>query len=290
MDAFVEELIDPDGLPKETIRRCLEHPDRVTPIFLSLLQQYANNPDLNDERADALFFIIHILGELGEKGAFVPLIEFLLGDQHRVENILGDAVTENLTQILISVFDGRADRLYQVMNNPVVDEFVRYSTFMAWIHAVASGQIGSEEAEHYLLDCFETLQPQGKSYVWVAWLDCIAKLGLEHLKPLVRQAFDTGRMPDRAIDWQDFEDILGGRLTASDPMEFLERERIRPFEDTIGTLAKWHAFSPEYLQSKRQAQHAIKTAQIADNTYRNVGRNDPCPCGSGKKFKKCCLN
>jgi uncharacterized protein YecA (UPF0149 family) len=20
-----------------------------------------------------------------------------------------------------------------------------------------------------------------------------------------------------------------------------------------------------------------------------VGRNDPCPCGSGKKFKKCCL-
>jgi len=21
-----------------------------------------------------------------------------------------------------------------------------------------------------------------------------------------------------------------------------------------------------------------------------IGRNDPCPCGSGKKFKKCCLN
>jgi len=20
-----------------------------------------------------------------------------------------------------------------------------------------------------------------------------------------------------------------------------------------------------------------------------VGRNDPCPCGSGKKYKKCCL-
>jgi SEC-C motif len=22
---------------------------------------------------------------------------------------------------------------------------------------------------------------------------------------------------------------------------------------------------------------------------KDVGRNDPCPCGSGKKFKKCCL-
>lgn len=23
--------------------------------------------------------------------------------------------------------------------------------------------------------------------------------------------------------------------------------------------------------------------------YENIGRNDPCPCGSGKKYKKCCL-
>jgi len=22
----------------------------------------------------------------------------------------------------------------------------------------------------------------------------------------------------------------------------------------------------------------------------DIGRNDPCPCGSGKKYKKCCLN
>jgi hypothetical protein len=26
------------------------------------------------------------------------------------------------------------------------------------------------------------------------------------------------------------------------------------------------------------------------NSYKGVGRNDLCPCGSGKKFKKCCLN
>ncbi len=25
------------------------------------------------------------------------------------------------------------------------------------------------------------------------------------------------------------------------------------------------------------------------NFWRHVGRNDPCPCGSGKKAKKCCL-
>ena len=27
----------------------------------------------------------------------------------------------------------------------------------------------------------------------------------------------------------------------------------------------------------------------ASAEHRKVGRNDPCPCGSGKKYKKCCL-
>jgi len=35
----------------------------------------------------------------------------------------------------------------------------------------------------------------------------------------------------------------------------------------------WHAIGPR-----------VETVRVADKT----GRNDPCPCGSGKKFKKCC--
>ena len=32
---------------------------------------------------------------------------------------------------------------------------------------------------------------------------------------------------------------------------------------------------------------ARKTASKAEDPYANVGRNAPCPCGSGKKFKMC---
>jgi preprotein translocase subunit SecA len=32
---------------------------------------------------------------------------------------------------------------------------------------------------------------------------------------------------------------------------------------------------------------ASSTEQTASNPYKNVGRNSLCPCGSGKKFKKC---
>ncbi|MCH6569643.1 MAG: SEC-C domain-containing protein, partial [Acidobacteria bacterium] len=35
----------------------------------------------------------------------------------------------------------------------------------------------------------------------------------------------------------------------------------------------------------QQSAGAVKT--VVRNT-RKVGRNEPCPCGSGKKYKKCC--
>ncbi|MBT3637062.1 MAG: hypothetical protein HN531_08995, partial [Opitutae bacterium] len=40
-----------------------------------------------------------------------------------------------------------------------------------------------------------------------------------------------------------------------------------------------------------QASEAPEIAPIATPVVRDapkVGRNDPCPCGSGKKYKKCC--
>ncbi|MBU0800892.1 MAG: SEC-C domain-containing protein [Alphaproteobacteria bacterium] len=35
--------------------------------------------------------------------------------------------------------------------------------------------------------------------------------------------------------------------------------------------------------------HHHHAGETLRNPMRDVGRNDPCPCGSGGKFKKCCL-
>lgn len=39
--------------------------------------------------------------------------------------------------------------------------------------------------------------------------------------------------------------------------------------------------------SSAESSSVLKTQRRADD---KVGRNDPCPCGSGKKYKKCCMN
>lgn len=52
-----------------------------------------------------------------------------------------------------------------------------------------------------------------------------------------------------------------------------------------------HAFSkgfkPYTVAEKPAAKNSSTSAKAAERW--KVGRNDPCPCGSGKKYKKCCL-
>ncbi|MCJ7747844.1 MAG: SEC-C domain-containing protein [Desulfobacterales bacterium] len=35
--------------------------------------------------------------------------------------------------------------------------------------------------------------------------------------------------------------------------------------------------------------YVAKSVGTLKRKHPKVGRNNPCPCGSGKKFKKCCM-
>mgnify|MGYP006306055905 CR=1 FL=1 len=47
---------------------------------------------------------------------------------------------------------------------------------------------------------------------------------------------------------------------------------------------EWDKTKPEDISDLELLQTPVKTV----NVEKKVGRNDPCPCGSGKKYKKCC--
>jgi len=47
--------------------------------------------------------------------------------------------------------------------------------------------------------------------------------------------------------------------------------------------------NPKSFRGKRTKMKQIENLTIV-KTEPTIGRNDPCPCGSGKKYKKCCLN
>ena len=57
------------------------------------------------------------------------------------------------------------------------------------------------------------------------------------------------------------------------------------------------AFSREVMSKRRKgfpSETRIKAGERIVNGNKlleeKLGRNDPCPCGSGKRFKRCCLS
>ena len=80
--------------------------------------------------------------------------------------------------------------------------------------------------------------------------------------------------------------ILGADDAAAPDASATQARMIAAREALPGAVLALHAF---WLARRETAPDASGTAPMRRNGPR-VGRNDPCPCGSGKKFKRCCLH
>jgi len=70
------------------------------------------------------------------------------------------------------------------------------------------------------------------------------------------------------------------------PARLMRREREALIERMMSDVADIHEFFRPYRQSRTTPQALrVRTMRRAAP---KVGRNDPCPCGSGRKYKACC--
>jgi len=67
---------------------------------------------------------------------------------------------------------------------------------------------------------------------------------------------------------------------------FLQDLRGIDHQDTFDDMAEYD--DEEYDEKEIPFYLNEKSKPIVN--HEKTGRNDPCPCGSGKKYKKCCLN
>lgn len=57
--------------------------------------------------------------------------------------------------------------------------------------------------------------------------------------------------------------------------------------DWLYNLTQWDDILP--IERRKEIKKDYNRLRIVVND-KKIGRNEPCPCGSGKKYKKCCLN
>jgi preprotein translocase subunit SecA len=89
--------------------------------------------------------------------------------------------------------------------------------------------------------------------------------------------------------WERVEDHVVKFLYHAEPVQdYQQKRRVQP-------IVSHHPEAAGLAESHRQQEQAANTPvggparpATVRRTQPKVGRNDPCPCGSGKKYKRCC--
>jgi hypothetical protein len=77
---------------------------------------------------------------------------------------------------------------------------------------------------------------------------------------------------------------IRGMLRKIDSIAGLTPQETELVQFGLDERLRLHGFTPVF-SAESQSQEAEPETEVAVQT--KVGRNDPCPCGSGKKYKKC---
>ena len=142
-------------------------------------------------------------------------------------------------------------------------------------------------------------------YVGSEYFSFLADELKEHAEAILSQALDAAQQaspdfPEQA-DAELFERALTERVAQLEmPVDTRRRapELLGGFIEYLAAsgrypqAAAWAEWVPQ-LESRyaaRLREDGSVRGQTVRKTLASVGRNDPCPCGSGLKFKKCCID
>ncbi len=275
---LVEALSVAQHLPVEALEEAVRRPQAVADAVLRVVERAAGGDTLASREQNLLFWGIHVLAAARESRLSAPLLRLLRRPAEPLGELIGDAVGTTLPRIVASSFGGDPDALEAALLDREADEFVRWSLFGAYAYLTFSGAIPRERAHGLLVRFDETRPARAGDAAWTGWEETIALLGFRDLAPRVAAAHADARLLADEGDGDWFALTLAeAEAKPADTMRFEERE-LGLIEDVVAEL-----------EAALQSEEDAPSPEPAENPLRNVGRNDPCPCGSGKKFKKCCL-
>jgi hypothetical protein len=294
--AILDQLTHAEDLPKEALRAASDRRADMVPLFVEQIESYLAAGATERVGNTPLFFLFHLLGEWGETSAYRTLARLLRCPPDDIDAAISDAITMTAHRVMAAVFDGDPQPIYNIILDDNADEFVRSRMCDTLALLVLQGRLDRLEVASFLRDCWINLQPRDACYVWSGWEGAIAMLGLAELKSIVKEAFDRGIIDPSWLSYRDFEtDLAHAIQNPTEPWQKWDGD-FTLFGDTVEELSKWYCFSEKYKEDRERLRDAPPPpwfpapSEPLRNPLRGVGRNDPCPCGSGNKFKTCCLH
>lgn len=211
---------------------------------------------------------IHILAMIKSREALELLLDII---RYRGED-LSDWLTEDVPYLLVAFGEDSIPRLEKFTEDETLESFARGTGVTAL--GKLAGKFPSREAEvkSHLIRLLNTTDD---ATFGALVADELAEFHDLSVLPEVRRAFAEGRIDESMFTKQDLE------MTAKGTYADLDEERFRRYtQDPANHFSRERI---EYLHSISYGERRTEQPKP-----KKVGRNDPCPCGSGKKYKNCC--
>lgn len=281
----------------------MAHADFWTPVFMeSLGRVLEKSGDFVDEdREDFPLIALYLLAGMRKSNAGSLAIQFASLDVETRKKLFPkfeelDEVDE-WGGILATIHQENPEPLFQLAWNPEVAEISRIFAVEAVGALYAGEALPRENVLEFLRDCFDGRIGADQKELWGNVLMLLEGVHPGEFMAQAGEIIQKGWVDVAYLDLVDLEAAMGKSVEEC----FLEYKESMPelITDLVQTLTEILGHPkeleppprrferspvpiPDYLS---RAQH--KHAPLVRSTPK-VGRNDPCPCGSGKKYKKCC--
>ena len=294
IDHILKELDQNRGyFPREAIEEAIRRREEITPHLMRALQEAVERPvgSKEEEASFLALYAIFLLAQFRERRAYRLIIDLCRLPRESLDSLIGETITEGLFRIIASVFDGDTKPIKSVIENSSIDEYVRGSVLRSLSILVHEGVIERDEVIAYFTELFRTGLEREPSHVWDELASEAVDLYAKSLADDIRRAYEEGLLWPGYMQPEEVEEVFAMQEEA-----VLARSKKRHkglIDDVVEEMHWWACFSPRKESRPKLAEPFRAAAGRQDTgtgmrSAPKVGRNAPCPCGSGKKYKKCC--
>ena len=268
-------------------------PEEITPELLRILEETVDRAAQLDAEGDymAHLYAMFLLAQFRETRAYPLVVRFASLPGDLVDSLCGDFITEDLGQVLASVCGGELAGVQSLIENEATDQWVRGAALSSLVTLVAVGQKSRDEIVGYFARLFRGKLVRKWSHVWDSLVSYSSDLYPEELLDDIKRAYEDGLVDPDYIGFDHVKrDLAAGkdRILA----RLADNPQRRLVEDTVAEMGWWACFREDRAKNTAHALPNSKLNPAVSSQIRRAptktGRNEPCPCGSGKKYKKCC--
>ena len=265
---------------RKAVEQAIAAKKQIIPELLSIVEEAKQNAQelVHQGNYIAHIYAMYLLAQFRERRAYPLIVDFFSIPGEITMDLAGEVVTEDLGRILASVSHGDTSLMEELVENQDANEYARNAALIGMLILVARGEKSREEVMAYYQSLFRGKLEREPSHAWGGLVSCCTDLYPEEVLEDIEQAYEDGLVEEMFIGVNRVKEHLA-RSKRWVLHELRENQRRTFIGDTVKEMEWWACF---------RATEPRRTAKVTTKKQTKVGRNDPCPCGSGRKYKRCC--